>query len=323
MIETPNFNGAFALDVHGLDALRLQAKQNPQQAAKGAAQQFEAMFLSALLKSMRDATPQDGPMDSEQTRMFTSMLDRQLAQTLSGKGMGLADVMLRQLTRNQAAAVAAPPAQPDASKARRGPAPATAARQPRSNVSDAPDASKALPAGATPATPARPFRPNAAKASGPQAAADFLSQMKVHALQASRASGVPARFLLGQAALESGWGRHEIRTADGSQSFNLFGIKAGRSWKGATVNVMTTEYVDGAPRRVMQKFRAYGSYTEAFQDYASLMRGNPRYAIVLAQTTSAGFAQGLQRAGYATDPQYADKLTRILNGAHMRQTLLA
>ena len=148
-------------------------------------------------------------------------------------------------------------------------------------------------------------------------------RMKEHALEASNATGIPARFLLGQAALESGWGKHEIRAADGSQSFNLFGIKAGRNWKGPTVEVMTTEYVDGAPRKLLQKFRAYASYTEAFQDYAALMQGNRRYAAVLKQSDGAGFAQGLQRAGYATDPRYADKLTSILNGARMRQTIMA
>lgn len=295
MIQTNDVSGRLALDARGLDALRLQAKQNPELAAKGAAQQFEAVFLQTLLKSMRDATPQDGPMDSEQTRMYTSMLDQQMAQSLSVKGIGLADVMLRQLTRNRAAAAGGQAiAQPgDANAATAG---ATAATRPKSGE---------------------------AKAASTRAAGDFLMRMKDHAIEASNATGIPARFLLGHAALESGWGRHEIRAADGSQSFNLFGIKAGGNWKGATVDVMTTEYVDGVPHKLMQKFRAYGSYAEAFQDYAALMRGNRRYAAVLRQSDSAGFAQGLQRAGYATDPRYADKLTSILNGARMRQTIMA
>jgi flagellar protein FlgJ len=292
MIQTPDVKGSFALDARGLDALRLQAKQNPEQALKGVAQQFEAVFLHTLLKSMRDATPQDGPLDSEQTRMYTSMLDQQMAQSLSAKGIGLADVMLRQLTRNRAAAVGAEPAAQPA------------------------DASAAA-AGA-----ARP-KAGEAKPAGLHAGRDFLLRMKEHALEASSATGIPARFLLGHAALESGWGKHEIRAAGGSQSFNLFGIKAGRNWKGPTAEVMTTEYVDGAPRKLLQKFRAYGSYAEAFRDYAGLMQGNRRYAAVLKQNDSAGFAQGLQRAGYATDPQYADKLTRVLNGARLRQTLMA
>jgi flagellar protein FlgJ len=223
------------------------------------------------------------------------MLDQQMAQSLSTKGIGLADVMLRQLTRNHAAAAGAElPPQPLGANT---PAPAaTSAPRPRSGD---------------------------AKIHGLQQGKDFLLRMKEHAIEASNATGIPARFLLGQAALESGWGKHEIRAADGSQSFNLFGIKAGRNWNGPTVDAMTTEYVNGTPHKVSQKFRAYASYSEAFQDYASLMQGNRRYAAVLKQSDSAGFAQGLQRAGYATDPRYADKLTSILNGARMRQTIMA
>ncbi len=285
MTQTGTVSGGLALDARSLDTLRLQAKQNPEQANKAVAQQFEAVFLQMVLKSMRDATPQDGPTDSEQTRMYTSMLDQQIAQSLSAKGIGLADVMLRQLTRNQAAAPAEAPA--------------------------------VLPA-PLPLTP----KPLDAKKDEPVASKDFLSRMKEHALAASTATGIPAQFLLGHAALESGWGKGEIRTADGSPSHNLFGIKAGANWKGATTDVTTTEYVDGAPRKMVQKFRAYASYAQAFQDYASLLQNSPRYAAVLKQSDGAGFAQGLQRAGYATDPRYAEKLTQVINGASLRQTLL-
>lgn len=307
MIQINHVSGQLALDARGLDALRLQAKRNPEQAAKGVAQQFEAVFLHTLLKSMRDATPQDGPMDSDQTRAYTSMLDQQMAQSLSTRGIGLADVMLRQLTRNRAVVAGTESQQ----------------QSPGANMpaSAAAPAVKLTPA--TAATPAQPSRPGDVKPAGSHRGHEFLMRMKEHALEASNTTGIPARFLLGQAALESGWGKHEIRAADGSQSFNLFGIKAGRNWNGPTVESMTTEYVDGAPLKVLQKFRAYTSYAEAFQDYAALMQGNRRYAAVLKKSDGAGFAQGLQRAGYATDPQYAQKLTRILNGAPMRQTIMA
>jgi flagellar protein FlgJ len=119
--------------------------------------------------------------------------------------------------------------------------------------------------------------------------------------------------MVAQAAHESGWGKHEIRNADGSSSHNLFGIKAGANWKGATTTITTTEVVDGEARKVQAKFRAYGSYDESFRDYAQLMKDNPRYAQVMNSTTADGFAKGLQRAGYATDPAYADKLTRVIN----------
>ncbi len=253
-------DGTLALDARSLDSLRLKAKQDPQSALKGVAQQFEAVFLQTLLKSMRDASPQDGPMDSEQTRSLTAMLDQQLAQSLASRGIGLSGAMLKQL---------APPA-----------------------------------AGAA--------GTSAAKA--PRAAADFVGRMMPYAQDASRVSGIPARFLIAQAALETGWGRHEIQGADGAQSFNVFGVKAGTSWKGATVEAATTEYLGGAPQRVSQKFRAYSSYAEAFQDYARLIRTSPRYAGLAGQSDGAAFALGLQRAGYASDPRYADKLTRVLSG---------
>ncbi len=280
-------NGRLALDARGLDALKLQAKQNPEQALKAVAQQFEAVFLQTLLKTMREATPQDGPMDSDQTRSYTSMLDQQMAQSLSARGIGLADVMLRQLARNRASAI---------------------------------DSDANAQTGAAPAASSSANDASVARASAGQ---DFLARMKDYAVAAGDATGIPARFLLGQAALESGWGKHEIRAADGSQSFNLFGIKAGRNWSGPTVQAVTTEYVDGVPRKTTQTFRAYGSYADSFKDYATLMQGNRRYAAVLRQSSSAGFAQALQRSGYATDPQYGEKLTRILEGWQMRRTITA
>ena len=112
--------------------------------------------------------------------------------------------------------------------------------------------------------------------------------------------------------------------ADGSNSFNLFGIKAGSGWKGATTQVMTTEYVDGRPQKTVQSFRAYSSYEESFADYARLMKTSPRYREVVATADNAqSFAQGLQRAGYATDPAYADKLGRVINTTLRLQRSLA
>ncbi len=151
-----------------------------------------------------------------------------------------------------------------------------------------------------------------------QRQADFLRQHQGTASQAELQSGIPAAFMVAQAAHESGWGRREIRNADGSSSHNLFGIKAGAGWNGPVAEVTTTEYVGGEPQKVTARFRAYASYAESFQDYARMMKDSPRYAGVVAQATSASaspqaFALGLQRAGYATDPAYADKLTRVIN----------
>jgi flagellar protein FlgJ len=133
------------------------------------------------------------------------------------------------------------------------------------------------------------------------------------AYAAGAAPGIPAAFLVAPAAHETGWGRREIRHADGAPAYNLFGIKAGPNWHGPTAEITTTEYVGGAARKVTASFRAYGSYAESFADYAKLMKTSPRYAGVAGADTAGEFAQGLQKAGYATDPAYADKLARVIN----------
>ncbi|MEG0820127.1 MAG: flagellar assembly peptidoglycan hydrolase FlgJ, partial [Burkholderiaceae bacterium] len=143
---------------------------------------------------------------------------------------------------------------------------------------------------------------------------DFVNRVVAPAQAAAQATGIPAQFIVAQAALESGWGRHEIRDpGTGQPTHNLFGIKAGAGWSGRTVAVTTTEYVNGRAEKRVEKFRAYASDVEAFQDYARLLVNNPRYAHVVGRDRSAGeFAHGLQQAGYATDPQYGAKLAAVI-----------
>jgi flagellar protein FlgJ len=176
-------------------------------------------------------------------------------------------------------------------------------------------ASRPAPAAATaPSAAAGAAAPGPASATISQVQSDFVREHQQAASVAAAQSGIPAAFMLAQAAHESGWGQHQIRNADGSSAHNLFGIKAGAGWNGATTNVTTTEVVAGQARKVTATFRAYASDQASFQDYAQLMKGSPRYAQVVAgSATAQGFAQGLQRAGYATDPAYADKLTRAIN----------
>ena len=173
-----------------------------------------------------------------------------------------------------------------------------------------------------------PAKPNIrALAAIPKSNERQLSFIKTHthaARAAEAATGIPASFMVAQAAHESGWGRSEIKRADGTSSFNVFGIKAGKNWTGPVVEVMTTEYIGGAPRKVMARFRAYSSYEESFKDYARLMTKSPRYASVVAQASTAeGFAYGLQKAGYATDPAYAEKLSRMINTTLRLQRLVS
>jgi flagellar protein FlgJ len=302
-------NPALAFDPRGLQALRSNAGANPEKAIKDVSRQFETLFVNMLMKSMRDATPQDGIMDNDQTKTFTSMLDQQLAQAMSKRGIGLADVMARQLSKGSgsaaaaAAGVTAPPIDPKPMPGSGG-APRNVQAAP---VSAATDASAVTPpVGAT------------AKAR------EFINKMWPHAVDAAKATGIPAHFIIGQAALESGWGARDIKAADGSTTHNLFGVKAGRSWTGETAAVKTTEFINGVKEKVVDKFRQYSSYADAFKDYANLLKSNPRFAPVLqAGNDPAAFAQGLQKAGYATDPAYAAKLQRIITGSVMRQGLSA
>jgi len=134
------------------------------------------------------------------------------------------------------------------------------------------------------------------------------------AIQVEKASGIPASYMVGQAGHETGWGRHEIKMKGGAPSFNLFGIKAGGSWTGKVAEITTTEYVNGVAKKTMAKFRAYDSYEDSFKDYARLITKSPRYAQASQQTGSAlAYASSLKKAGYATDPDYANKLSRAIH----------
>ncbi|WBY00598.1 flagellar assembly peptidoglycan hydrolase FlgJ [Ramlibacter tataouinensis] len=293
----------FALDVQGVDALRRTVRSSPEEGLRQVSRQFEAVFMQMVLRSMREATPADGGVfGSQQERLYTSMLDQQLAQGLSGRGVGLAEAMLAQLARSTAAPAA-------------GPAAAPAAAAPEPHAVSRPDAAQplAVPRDLRQAPEAPPAPATGAGGAVPAHVEQFVARMLPAAQAASRASGVPARLILAQAALESGWGRREIRAGDGSPSFNVFGIKADRRWAGRVVEAATTEYVDGAAQPTHAAFRAYGSYEEAFADYAKFLQANPRYAAVRAGGDPAQAAQALQRAGYATDPDYAAKLVRIMD----------
>jgi len=307
MINSPDLTSKFALDVGSVETLKREARADPQKALRSAASQFEALMMQMMLKSMREAADAAGTSDSQDTKMYKSMLDQQLSVALAKRGIGLADVMVRQLSRGGAADAEAAVAPAEGQAASSGGAPAKSAE---------PAAANTLPS----AAPAAASAPAAGSLS--DAVRSFIGKLWPHAQEAARTTGVAPHFILGQAALESGWGRGEIRHADGSASHNLFGIKATRNWTGATVDVPTTEYVNGAAVKTVEKFRAYASYADAFKDYANLLAANPRYASVLNERSDpAAFARGLQQAGYATDPNYADKLTRVITGSIMRAGL--
>ena len=290
MAARPIDNG-LAFDARSLDALRSRAATDPKAAVRETARQFEALFMQELMKSLRATTLAGAGLDGSEgggAAMGTEMLDTQYASQLSGLPGGLSEAIARHLERQMGLAP--------------GPIPSTG------TANDTPPPLAAQPA---------PTRIPQAGAAG------FVQQHGDAARAAEKATGIPAAFMVAQAAHETGWGRREIRHADGTPAFNLFGIKAGPGWKGAVAEVTTTEFVDGKAQKGIAKFRAYGSYAESFADYARLMRDSPRYRGMVAEVSglaatdrgaaAAGFAQGLQRAGYATDPAYADKLGRVIN----------
>ncbi|RQV06051.1 flagellar assembly peptidoglycan hydrolase FlgJ [Burkholderia cenocepacia] len=313
----PNANDLtqrFALDVQGFDALRAQAKQSPQAGAKAVAGQFDAMFTQMMLKSMRDASPDGGLFDSYTSKMYTSMLDQQLAQQMSTRGIGVADALMKQLLRNAGAGAGSDTAA-DVGAGGMGAAGSEGSLAAMNAMAKAyaNAANNGGLAGARGYSAGSALTPPVKGASGVQDADAFVDRLAAPAQAASATTGIPARFIVGQAALESGWGKREIRAADGSTSYNVFGIKANKNWTGRTVSALTTEYVNGTPRRVVAKFRAYDSYEHAMTDYANLLKNNPRYAGVLSASRSVeGFAHGMQKAGYATDPNYAKKLISIM-----------
>jgi len=271
-------------DARALDNLRTSAVRDPQAAIREAAKQFEALFMQQLMKSMREATLSSGLLENSGTQLGTEMLDSQLANRMTGLPGGLGEIIARQLERQMTGVVAL------------------------GAIHVAGSAGAAASGGMAVDAPLS------------QRQTDFLRTHADAARQAEAASGIPAAFMVGQAAHESAWGQREIANADGSASHNLFGIKAGPGWSGPVAEVTTTEWIGGEPQKVTAKFRAYASYAESFHDYARLIKESPRYAAVMASvsngtTSPQAFASGLQRAGYATDPAYADKLARVINTA--------
>jgi len=314
-------------DTGSLASLKRQVKSNDPKALKAAAQQFEALFLNMVMKSMRDATPREGMFDNEQTRMYESLLDQQLAQVMGTRssGTGLAAMIEKQLLRQSEEPVAFEGGLP-----LNAPTPALGFPTPR-GIPLPQDTPRFMPLPVTPnavsPAPTSAITPPASTSAASDnaditvAAREFGAKLWPAAVDASRSTGVPPHFMVAQAALETGWGKSELRYGDGSPTHNIFGIKAGRGWTGPVVEATTTEYVDGVPQKQTERFRAYGSYSEAFRDYANLLAGSQRYAGVIGTQDPVNFARGLQRAGYATDPMYAAKLERIIGGPTLRSAL--
>jgi len=257
-----------ATDFRQFAALRRGAEANDPKVLREAAKQFESLFTKMMLESMRKASFGDPMFGSDQGDMYQGMMDDQMAVQLSqGKGLGLADMLIRQLSHG--AVTGGPPSGSARTEA------------PEGNVID--DARKQR----------------------------FIEQVMPHAQAAARELGVDPRAVVAQAALETGWGTSQPAD-DGGTSHNLFGIKAGGSWKGATVASDTTEFSSGLPGTVGARFRSYEDIAESVADYVRVLKDNPRYAAALNTGHDVrAFATALQNGGYATDPEYANKLVAV------------
>lgn len=294
-------------DFQGIAALKHQARNDQQGSLDKVAKQFESLFMQMMLKQMRQATFGGGIFDSDKTRHYQEMYDQQLSLHLSESGgIGIGEVLKRQLGT--------------------GPENAIGQLRDLTQYRSNPVLPAVRPTLKEPTVPAEPSEPMGVKAvasepsiSSPE---EFVNSLWPAAQHAAETIGLSPEALLAQAALETGWGRHVMPSENGQNSHNLFGIKADRGWGGAQVKRDTLEYEDGIAIRKRESFRTYGSYEESFLDYVEFLRGNPRYAEALDKVhDSRAYFSALQEAGYATDPSYAEKILRVMNGPEMNAAL--
>ncbi|MDH5392558.1 MAG: flagellar assembly peptidoglycan hydrolase FlgJ [Gammaproteobacteria bacterium] len=305
-------------DFDSLSRLRSEARNDSQAALKEVAQQFESVFVQMMIKTMREASvPLQGDLfHSDQTKAYTEMYDKQLGLELSqSNGIGLADVIMRQLSstqnikdqNNSGAALSF-------INNNRGATPASAQKQ---NIAAIATAAKADAQAIDVQTVqnktgmALENRQQPARWHTPE---DFIRDSWPHAQRAGEALGVDPRVILAQSALETGWGKKVHFNAEGENSYCLFGIKAGNNWQGKSVSFNTLEFRSGSMNRETASFRAYDSLSESYQDYVKFLNHNPRYQNVLNADSSKEYALELQKAGYATDPNYSNKIERIRQG---------
>ena len=295
-MSASSLSNRLVMDPTSTERIAEQSRKDPKAAMKAVAGQFEALLLNQLVAAMRE-NPLGGDDDSAEMDTFRNMYDQQVVQGLVERGgMGLADMLSQQLLR----AANLSDGQQELPPAALQLPPVVAARVQQA-YGQAPQLAAGQATGAT-----------AAVDSLPADRQGFVSALLPHAQRAADKLGVAPEVLVAHAALESGWGQRMLRQADGQNSFNLFGIKAGGSWQGGTVAALTTEYEGSKPRKQVENFRSYSSYAQAFDDYAQLIGNSSRYRQALNQGSDFGaYATALQRGGYATDPAYASKLQAV------------
>jgi len=301
----PIVDSSTLADTGNLTALQQAASAHNPQALKEAARQFESLFTGMVLKSMREANFGDSLFGSDQEDMYQDMYDDQIASEISkGRGLGLADALVQQLRRSGL------PGTTQGTSGTSGSSGSTSSSGRTTGASSTAAGGGTTRAASSPAATTSTSTADSCPSTAQQL--QFAQSLWPEAQQAARQLGVSPVSLVAQAALETNWGRSMPRTAAGSTSNNLFGIKAGASWGGSSVQSTTQEYDSGTATAVKAQFRSYSSAGQCFQDYVSLLQSNPRYASALGTgADTQAFAAGLQSGGYATDPAYAGKLSAV------------
>lgn len=324
MVNNGNDIG-FVHDISTLDRLRQSAveggEQGEQQALKAAAKQFEAIFTSMLFKSMREANAgfESELMNSQNQNFYRQMLDEQMASEMSANGsLGLADMIVAQLgtgNLDNSEPVAPGESFEQLIQRVRSEKPVTGVQAPSTELSASTVVTESTPAKlvASTGTSRQPAHtPEARISVSFDSPETFVSAMKPYAERAAKLLGIDSSVLIAQAALETGWGQKVIQNGQGSSN-NLFNIKADRSWQGDKMATQTLEYHQGVPVKERAAFRAYDSYQQSFDDYVQFLERNPRYTTALREHhgDSEQFMQGIHQAGYATDPNYVDKVMSV------------
>jgi flagellar protein FlgJ len=298
-------------DLNALAAL----KKNPgsPQAIHAVAQQVDALFLQMMLKSMRDAGAEIGADSSNEMSMYQDMFDKQISLSLSQhQDLGLGALITRQLSNAAAAA--------NGGTAGSGGAGAVGSGNVNTGAGIGVRAAGAAADGVADAAAGSVTGEAQAMAQSP---ADFVKAVLPAISSVATSLGLSALGVLAQAALETGWGKRMARVADGSSSLNLFGIKADEAWTGSRAPASSVEYSGGAASIQHAAFRAYGSVADAVSDFAGLLQNSSRYRHVVASGGSAqGYVDSIGKSGYATDPQYANKLNEILHSSTFREAVI-
>ena len=277
-------------DFIGLDKLKKTARDDPDKALDAVASQFEALFIQTLLKNMRSTSLGDGLFDNDQSRLYQDLFDKQISTNLSQRqGVGLADVLIRQLSSSNNSYE--PVLENSADTKRLLPI----KTQDQLNTDDQPSFDNHI---------------------------EYINKIYPIAKEIESVHGIPAKVMVAQSALETGWGKNIIKTNDGRSSYNLFGIKADNRWAGDVVSTVTVEYRNGVAEKSREQFRKYDSFNESMRDYVNFLKTSPRYHEALEMTGAPTFyTNALQRAGYATDPEYADKINNILTSDHFVEAI--